>query len=282
MEVIIRGEKLLKLGQSILKDNNVPNYNLDARILLANLLRLENKYLVSDVKVANKDTETFFSMIKDRVNGKPVSKIISKRAFWDAEFYINSSTLDPRPDSEILVESALEVNKLINKEKINILELGVGSGCILLSLLNEINGSMGIGIDKDINALKVAQSNAINLRISNKVSFIASNWTKSVKGKFDIIISNPPYIKTSEIIYLQKEVKNHDPLIALDGGEDGLKCYREIMNTVKPLMNKNSFLLFEIDSWQGNKIIEISKKNYLKFFSIKKDLSGKARCIIFK
>ena len=282
MEVIIRGEKLLKLGQSILKNNNVPNYNLDARILLANLLRLENKYLVSDVKVANKDTETFFSMIKDRVNGKPVSKIISKRAFWDAEFYINSSTLDPRPDSEILVESALEVNKLINKEKINILELGVGSGCILLSLINEINGSMGIGIDKDINALKVAQSNAINLRISNKVSFIASNWTKSVKGKFDIIISNPPYIKSSEIIYLQKEVRNHDPLIALDGGEDGLRCYREIMKTIKPLMDKNSFLLFEIDSWQGNKIIEISKKNYFKLFSIKKDLSGKARCIIFK
>ena len=282
MEVVIRGEKLLKLGQTILKDNNVPNYNLDARILLSNLLRLENKYFVPDVKVANKDKETFFSMIKDRVNGKPVSKIISKRAFWDAEFYINSSTLDPRPDSEILVESALEVNKLINKEKINILELGVGSGCILLSLLNEIKGSMGVGIDKDINALKVAQSNAINLRISHKVSFITSNWTKSIKGKFDIIISNPPYIKSSEIIYLQKEVKNHDPLIALDGGEDGLGCYREIMKTIKPLMYKNSFLLFEIDSWQGNKIIELSKKNYLKFFSIKKDLSGKERCIIFK
>ena len=118
---MIKGEKLLKLGQSILKDNNVPNYNLDARILLANLLSLESKYFMSDIKVTNKDKETFFSMIKDRVNGKPVSKIISKRAFWDAEFYINSSTLDPRPDSEILVESALEVNKLINKEKINIL-----------------------------------------------------------------------------------------------------------------------------------------------------------------
>ena len=182
----------------------MPNYNLDARILLSNLLRLENKYFVPDVKVANKDKETFFSMIKDRVNGKPVSKIISKRAFWDDEFYINSSTLDPRPDSEILVESALEVNKLINKEKINILELGVGSGCILLSLLNEIKGSMGVGIDKDINALKVAQSNAINLRISHKVSCITSNRTKSIKGKFDIIISNPPYIKSSEIIYLQK------------------------------------------------------------------------------
>ena len=260
----------------------MPNYNLDARILLANLLSLENKYFMSDVKVTNKDKENFFSMIEDRINGKPVSKIILKRAFWDAEFYINSSTLDPRPDSEILVESALEVNKLINKEKISILELGVGSGCILLSLLNEINGSVGIGIDKDINALKVAQSNAINLRISHKVSFILSNWTKSIKGKFDIIISNPPYIKSSEIIYLQKEVKNHDPLIALDGGEDGLGCYKEIMKTIKPLMNKNSFLLFEIDSWQGNKIIELSKKNYLKFFSIKKDLSGKERCIIFK
>ena len=282
MEVIIRGEKLLKLGQSILKNNNVPNYNLDARILLAYLLSLENKYFMSDIKVTKKDKENFFSMIKDRINGKPVSKIISRRDFWDTEFYINSSTLDPRPDSEILVKSALEVNKFINKEKINILELGVGSGCILLSLLNEINGSIGIGIDKDIEALKVAQLNALNMKISEKVSFIASNWTKSIKGKFDIIISNPPYIKSSNIINLQKEVKNHDPLIALDGGEDGLTCYKEIMKNIKGLMNKNAFLLFEIDSWQGNIIIELSKKNRLKFFSIKKDLSGKERCIIFQ
>lgn len=282
MEVIIRGEKLLKLGQSILKNNNVPNYNLDARILLAYLLSLENKYFMSDIKVTNKDKENFFSMIKDRINGKPVSKIISRRDFWETEFFINSSTLDPRPDSEILVKSALEVNKFINKEKINILELGVGSGCILLSLLNEINGSIGIGIDIDIEALKVAQLNALNMKISEKVSFIASNWTKSIKGKFDIIISNPPYIKSSNIINLQKEVKNHDPLIALDGGEDGLICYKEIMKNIKGLMNKNAFLLFEIDSWQGNIIIELSKKNHLKFFSIKKDLSGKERCIIFQ
>lgn len=282
MEVIIRGEKLLKLGQSILKNNNVPNYNLDARILLAYLLSLENKYFMSDIKVTNKDKENFFSMIKDRINGKPVSKIISRRDFWDTEFYINSSTLDPRPDSEILVKSALEVNKFINKEKINILELGVGSGCILLSLLNEINGSIGIGIDIDIEALKVAQLNALNMKISEKVSFIASNWTKSIKGKFDIIISNPPYIKSSNIINLQKEVKNHDPLIALDGGEDGLICYKEIMKNIKGLMKKNAFLLLEIDSWQGNIIIELSKKNHLKFFSIKKDLSGKERCIIFQ
>lgn len=282
MEVIIRGEKLLKLGQSILKNNNVPNYNLDARILLANLLSLENKYFMSDIKVTNKDKENFFSMIEDRINGKPVSKIISRRDFWDTEFYINSSTLDPRPDSEILVKSALEVNKFINKEKINILELGVGSGCILLSLLNEINGSIGIGIDIDIEALKVAQLNALNMKISEKVSFIASNWTKSIKGKFDIIISNPPYIKSSNIINLQKEVKNHDPLIALDGGEDGLICYKEIMKNIKGLMKKNAFLLLEIDSWQGNIIIELSKKNHLKFFSIKKDLSGKERCIIFQ
>ena len=282
MEVIIRGEKLLKLGQSILKNNNVPNYNLDARILLAYLLSLENKYFMSDIKVTNKDKENFFSLIKDRINGKPVSKIISRRDFWDTEFYINSSTLDPRPDSEILVKSALEVNKFINKEKINILELGVGSGCILLSLLNEINGSIGIGIDIDIEALKVAQLNALNMKISEKVSFIASNWTKSIKSKFDIIISNPPYIKSSNIINLQKEVKNHDPLIALDGGEDGLICYKEIMKNIKGLMKKNAFLLLEIDSWQGNIIIELSKKNHLKFFSIKKDLSGKERCIIFQ
>ena len=119
------------------------------------------------------------------------------------------------------------------------------------------------------------------MKISEKVNFLVSDWTKSIQGKFDIIISNPPYIKSNQIKNLQKEVKCHDPELALDGGEDGLDCYKLIIENITRLMNKNSFLIFEIDFWQGDKIIDLSQENNLKFLSMKKDLSGQDRCLIF-
>ena len=278
---MVKAKQLIALGQSMLKDEKIQNYKLDARILLSNVLNLENNYLFSDINVSEPDKETYLNMIKDRVYGKPVSKIISKRSFWNYEFYINSLTLDPRPDSEVLVETALEACELLNKNDVKILELGVGSGCILLSIIEEVSGAEGWGIDIDYEAVKVAKINSINMEISEKVNFLVSDWTKSIQGKFDIIISNPPYIKSKQIESLQKEVKCYDPTIALDGGEDGLDCYKLIIENITKLMNKNTFLIFEIDFWQGDKIITLSQENNLKFVSMKKDLSGKDRCLIF-
>ena len=278
---MVKAKQLIALGQSMLKDEKIQNYKLDARILLSNDLNLENNYLFSDINVSEPDKETYLNMIKDRVDGKPVSKIISTRSFWNYEFYINSSTLDPRPDSEVLVETALEACELLNKNDVKILELGVGSGCILLSIIEEVSGAEGWGIDIDYEAVKVAKINSINMEISEKVNFLVSDWTKSIQGKFDIIISNPPYIKSKQIESLQKEVKCYDPTIALDGGEDGLDCYKLIIENITKLMNKNTFLIFEIDFWQGDKIITLSQENNLKFVSMKKDLSGKDRCLIF-
>ena len=278
---MVKAKQLIALGQSMLKDEKIQNYKLDARILLSNVLNLENNYLFSDINVSEPDKETYLNMIKDRVDGKPVSKIISTRSFWNYEFYINSFTLDPRADSEVLVETALEACELLNKNDVKILELGVGSGCILLSIIEEVSGAEGWGIDIDYEAVKVAKINSINMKISEKVNFLVSDWTKSIQGKFDIIISNPPYIKSKQIENLQKEVKCYDPTIALDGGEDGLDCYKLIIENITKLMNKNSFLIFEIDFWQGDKIITLSQENNLKFVSMKKDLSGKDRCLIF-
>ena len=132
---MVKAKQLIALGQSMLKDDKIPNYKLDARILLSNVLNLENNYLFSDINVSEPDKKTYLNMIKDRVDGKPVSKIISTRSFWNYEFYINSFTLDPRADSEVLVETALEACELLNKNDVKILELGVGSGCILLSII---------------------------------------------------------------------------------------------------------------------------------------------------
>ena len=158
----------MKLGQLELKIRQIPNYHLDTRILLCAILNIENKYFLSDIRVSKRKQEEFLSKIIDRVNGKPVSRIINKRNFWNSEFYINDSTLDPRPDSEVLVSSGFELAKILKKKELNILELGVGSGCILLSLLQEIPYSSGIGIDIDFNTIMVAKKNAQNLNVEKR------------------------------------------------------------------------------------------------------------------
>jgi len=278
---LIQAEKLLKLGQQSLKDKGITSYALDTRILLAAALNLSQKYFLPNIKISNSDQVKFLDLIKVRGKGKPISRILSNRSFWDSEFYINSSTLDPRPDSEVLVSSAIELAKSINEEEIKVLELGVGSGCILLSILKEVSNSFGVGIDMSHNAIKVAQKNSNRLNLENRVKFIVSNWTNALKANFNLIISNPPYIKSSEIQYLQKEVKDHDPLIALDGGNDGLNCYKLILKNIDNYMASESFLLFEIEGNRSDELIKISKNKPLSLFCIKKDLSGKMRCLIF-
>jgi len=255
---------------------------LDTRILLCAVLNIENKYFLSDIRVSKRKQKEFLSKIKDRINGRPVSRIISKRNFWNSEFYINDSTLDPRPDSEVLVGSGFELAKIFKKKALNILELGVGSGCILLSLLKEMPSSSGIGIDIDVNTIMVAKKNAQNLIVGERAKFLVSDWTNGLKGSFDLIFSNPPYIKTGDIQYLQKEVSKFDPIIALDGGKDGLLCYKKILKNIKNYMENNSFFLLEIDPCLSDHIVSFAKSNNLKLFSTKNDLSGQKRCLIFQ
>ena len=272
----------MKLGQLELKIRQIPNYHLDTRILLCAILNIEDKYFLSDIRVSKRKQEEFLSKIIDRVNGKPVSRIINKRNFWNSEFYINDSTLDPRPDSEVLVCSGFELAKILKKNELNILELGVGSGCILLSILKEMPYSSGIGIDIDFNTIMVAKKNAQNLNVEKRTKFLVSNWTNGFKGSFDLIFSNPPYIKTGKIHYLQKEVRKFDPILALDGGKDGLLCYKHILKNIKNYMANNSFFLLEIDPCLSDHIISLAKSNNLKLFSTKNDLSGQKRCLIFQ
>ncbi len=278
---MIQAEELLKLGQQSLKDRGIKSYALDTRILLATTLNLSQKYFLSNAEISNSDQAKFFDLIKARSEGKPISRILSYRSFWDSEFYINSSTLDPRPDSEVLVSSAIELAKSINEEQISILELGVGSGCILISILKEVPNSYGVGVDISHDAIKVAQKNSNRLNIENRVKFIVSDWDNALNAKFNLIISNPPYIKSSEIQYLQKEVKDHDPLLALDGGSDGLNCYKLILKNINNYMTSESFLLLEIEGNRSDELKKISKNKPLSLFCTKKDLSGKMRCLIF-
>ena len=278
---MILASKLLNLAQKKLIKYNSVSPNLDARILLAYSLGLKDNYFKFDKKVSNDKQILFEKLIQNRIDGKPVSRIICKRSFWKDEFYINSYSLDPRPDSEIIIESVINFLNKNKIEKFHILDLGTGSGCLILSILREFSKAKGIATDISIGAIEVAKLNSKKLKLFNKINFVVSDWCQSLTGLFDIIVINPPYIKSNEIKNLQIEVKNFDPKISLDGGEDGLQAYRTIAPNISNLLTNKGLVFCEIGCNQIKDITKIFHDNKLKKLFIKKDLSGKNRCLVF-
>ena len=221
-------------------------------------------------------------MLKRRMAHEPLDKIIGKREFYKSSFTVSRAVLSPRPDTEVLVESALELLPL--DKELKILDMGTGSGCILLSLLKERPQAMGVGLDISKEALQIAQENAENLGLNGRVEFICQSWTDShlFLPSFDMVVSNPPYIPSVEIATLDKEVKEYDPLSALDGGADGLKCYKDIAKILPDLLKSDAYALFEVGYNQADDVMEIYKKAGLKPHKIVKDLAGIKRCVILK
>lgn len=243
--------------------------------------RLEAMMLIENAK---DETELDY-FVEQRLASKPICKIIGKKEFYKFSFSVDENVLSPRPDTETLVEAAIEI---IKKDKIkNILELGVGSGCIILSLLKEFNYLNGVGIDISKKALEVAKTNASDLDINDRINFINASWFDEdlfdkLNKKFDIIVSNPPYIPSDDILSLDKDVKDYDPIIALDGGEDGLRDYKQISLISQKLLNDNGYIFLEVGIYQSNDVIKIFKNQKFKLVDVIKDLSGVERCIILK
>lgn len=253
----------------------IPSPRLETDIIL--------KYAAPDYPEINENQkQKALQMLNRRLCHEPLDKIIGKREFYKSVFTVNSDVLSPRPDTEILVEKALA---LIPKDKkLNILDLGTGSGCILLSLLAERPQCSGVGVDISPKALEIAKQNAENLQLSSRVTFINKSWTEPnfIDGQFDIIVSNPPYIPTEEIAGLETEVKKFDPLQALDGGVDGLDCYRQIAEIVPLILKKGGYILLEVGYNQAEAVIKILTAQGLEFVEMAADLAGINRCIILK
>ncbi len=214
-----------------------------------------------------------------RQKGEPVSKIIGEWSFWSLDLKVNQHTLTPRPDSETIIDAVLKF--FPNKQgHYRILDLGCGSGCLLLALLSEYQNSTGIGLDFSKEALKVACENGKGFKAEFiEKDWFDENWTTDL-GKFDIIISNPPYIPTKDIQNLDIEVKNYDPLTALDGGEDGLKDYRRLSETISPILNEDGMIFFEIGQGQADDVIQIMNRYTL--VETFKDLGQITRVLTFK
>ena len=253
----------------------IPSPRLEADIIIKYAAPMYPQITIGEEKRA-------IDFLKRRVNHEPLDKIIGQKEFYKFIFEVNRDVLSPRPDTEILVENALEL--LPADEPCRILDLGTGSGCILLSLLKERPKAKGAGVDISKKALEVAKKNAQNLGIQNQVSFINKSWSDKgfVSDKFDMIVTNPPYIPSAEIQTLEEEVKHYDPLTALDGGQDGLQCYRDIAMIAPDLLQDKGYILLEVGYNQAEAVADILMTQRMKLIKIVKDLSGINRCIILQ
>ena len=267
-------------GAKFLKDSFIKNPYLDSEILMTKAIQKDRKYILLNFKrhLDTKDLNTFKELIQKRSIGKPIAYLTNKKFFWNSEFTVSDDTLIPRPDTEILIEKVLDLTAY--KKKLNILEIGIGSGCILLSILKERKGFYGTGIDISKSCLNISKLNAIKLKVSSKLKLYKSNVDKFTLGKYDLIVSNPPYIKKHDLKYLEKDVAKFEPKLALDGGLDGLSAIRKVIKKSSELIKKNGKFVLEIGFDQKKSVISLLKKEGFYINSINKDLANKDRCIV--
>ena len=225
-------------GAKLLKSKYIPSAHIDSELLMSKAINKDKKFILLNLhkKINDQDLITFKKLIKERSLKKPIAYLLNKKSFWNSDFFVTNDTLIPRPDTELLIESAL--NYCNNKNKLNILDIGIGSGCILLSILKENKSFYGTGIDISKSCLNISKLNAIKLKVSSKLKLYKSSVDKFTLGKYDLIISNPPYIKKFKLKYLEKDVADFEPKIALDGGLDGLSAIRKVIKKSSELIKK--------------------------------------------
>ena len=273
-------QEILNEGSKILKLNDIRSYNLDSEILLSSTLKLDRSQLLLnlDKRIENQEKKIFFNFIERRSKNEPIAYITGYKEFWKSKFKVNKNVLIPRPDTETIIEQVL--NELdINSSK-KILDIGTGSGCIIISILNERKKCFGVGIDISKNAVKLAKYNAKIQHIDNRIKFLNSDIDNFCGHKYDLIISNPPYIKHHEINGLEKDIKNHEPKVALDGGIDGYNKIRLIIEKSSTLIKKTGKLFLELRINQTRETLKILNLNGFYKTKVIKDLASKNRCIV--
>ena len=263
-----------------LKNNDIKTPYLDSELLLLKVLHKDRKYLLLNSKetLSKEHLFQFNNLICRRKKGEPVAYLINYKEFWKEKFFVNKDVLIPRPDTEVLIEEVLTIYN--NDKKLNILDIGTGSGCLLLSILKERKSFLGVGIDISKKALKVARFNAKLQHLKNRVKFYNSDIDKFFIGKYDLILSNPPYIKNFDLKYLDEDVATYEPKVALDGGRDGLSKITKVIDKASCLIKKNGKLILEIGYNQRNEIVKRLKDRKFYINKIIKDYGKNDRCII--
>ena len=273
--------ELLNSGSYKLQKQKIKTHRIDSEILLSKVLNKSREQILIRLNQIMKNTEVFAfdNLIQRRLHKEPIAYIINEKEFWSKKFHVNKNTLIPRPETELLVEDLIKIYK---NKNISLLDVGTGSGCIIISLLSELSNSKGVGIDISSRALKIAKNNALLHKVENKIKFYNKSIIKLFNCKFDLIVSNPPYIDTKNIKNLDDDIKKYEPLIALNGGNDGLDVIKKVIYKAKEILKINGRLAIEIGNGQSIKVSKELKKN--KFIIEKNidDYYGNTRCLISK
>ncbi len=272
-------EKVIKQASKILKSYNIHSHELDAELILSDIMKVKKEFFITnnEASISEKIMEKYNIAIKRRIKREPVAYITGKKEFWSEDFIVNYSTLVPRPETELLIYKIISFFK---NKAINILDIGTGSGCILLSILKELNSSRGTGIDISPKAIRMAKINSKNLNLINRSNFKVFDLSKFSTGKYDLIVSNPPYIPSKDIKNLSKDIINYEPKTAIDGGLDGLDLIKKVIYKSNNLLKKHGLLAIEIGFNQYHKVSGILKRSGFREIAKECDYNRNVRCII--
>ena len=276
----MRIQTAIEDGERILKKNNIKTFRIDAEILMSTSIKKDRKFIFlnSNNKLCEESIKIFKKNIQKRSTGKPIAYILGEKDFWKYSFKVREGVLIPRPETELLIEEVLKLTK--NKFNLNLLEIGIGSGCVLLSILKEKKNFYGTGVDLSKKCVELSKINAFNLGLRNRVKIFESDIDNFNHGKYDLIISNPPYINKFELKYLEKDVINFEPILALNGGLDGMSVIRKVINKSSELIKKNGILVLEIAFNQKNKVVKLLEQKGFYINKVLKDLANNDRCIV--
>ena len=271
--------ELINNGSRKLKNKKIYSYRLDSEILLSRVLNKTREELLINLnqKIEPQKINDFYKLVDRRSLKEPIAYILEKKEFWSKNFLVNKNTLIPRPETELMVE---KIVKIFKTKDIFILDIGTGTGCILLSILGELKNSKGIGIDISSKAIKIANENSKKHKLTQRTKFYRRSLSEIYQNKFDLIVSNPPYIMRKDIKNLNEDIKKFEPKLALDGGNDGLDLIKKVIYKSKNILKTKGMLALEIGNEQFKKVSKILRSNKLKTRYLVKDYRENIRCIL--
>ena len=269
----------VKFGSDLLKEKKIPTYILDSELLLSKTLNKTREKILTnlDANIEKKNFIIYKKYLIRRSKNEPVAYIFGEKEFWSKNFMVNKHTLIPRPETELLV---YELLKIFNDKKISVLDIGTGSGCIIISLLTNLRQSVGIGIDISKKAILMAKKNVVRHKLNNRIKLINRSFENVFDKKFDLIVSNPPYIEKKAIKNLSEDIKKYEPRMALDGGNDGLDLVKKVIYKSKDILKTNGALALEIGNEQIKKVSKLLTDNNFRIGNVIKDYKNNVRCVI--